>query len=112
MTFLTNNNFFIYNIILFLQSILLLLTCFLGLIKNKNNILLIFIFLEIGLLAISLTFVFGLNLIIIINYYSQIIAIFIMALAAMESCIGLCLLIVFFKLKNSISTKKLNSLIN
>jgi len=105
-------NFFTFNLIPFLQSILLLLTCFLGLIKNKNNILLIFIFLEIGLLAISLTFVFGLNLLNIINYYGQIIAIFIMALAAMESCIGLCLLIVFFKLKGTISTKKINSLIS
>jgi len=98
-------------IVPFLLSLLLLLTGLLGVLKNKNNILIIFIFLEVCLLSISLIFIFGSNLLYFNNNVGQIVAIFVLTLAAAESCIGLSLLIVFFKLKGSINTNNLNSLI-
>lgn len=98
------------SLIPFFQAVLLLITFIIGIIKNKENILLIFIFLEIGLLSISLIFIFGSVLIFNINF-GQILSLFILTLAACESCIGLSLLIVFFKLKGSTATLKLNSLI-
>ena len=88
---------------------MLLLTGLIGIIKNKNNILLIFIFLEVSLLSINLIFIFG--SILFNNDVGLIIAIFILTLSACESCIGLAILISFFKLKGSVNTIKLNSLI-
>ena len=92
-----------------LFSILLLFCGLIGLIKNKSNVLLIFIFLEVALLSINLIFIFSSNL--INNNTNLIIAIFILTLAACESCIGLAILITFFKLKGTTNTIKLNSLI-
>jgi len=94
-----------------LLSILLILTSLLGILKNKNNILLIFIHFELNLLGVSLLYFFGTNLFFFNNSIGNIIALFILILAACESCIGLAILINFFKLKGSINTYNLNSLI-
>lgn len=119
LNFNNNNNFnfftfnasiaYFHNLAHLIVSVLLLLTGLIGIIKNKNNILLIFIFLEVSLLSINLIFIFG--SILFNNDVGLIIAIFILTLSACESCIGLAILISFFKLKGSVNTIKLNSLI-
>lgn len=99
-----------FNNIFIIWILFLIFTSLIGLFKQKNNIILFFINLELSILGISLLFIF--SSILINNYnFGQIIALFILTLAACESSIGLSILIIFFKLKNSISTKKINSII-
>ena len=81
-----------------------------GLYKNETNIILYYVSLELCLLSITLLFIFGTAL---MNQAitGQVLAIFILTIAACESAIGLTILILFFKLKNTVSVKKLDSII-
>ena len=79
-----------------------------GILINRTNILLLLICIEIMLLSLSLNFL-------IISYFnisviSQIISIFIITVAAVESAIGLSIMISFYKIKGSISLRFLNML--
>ena len=79
-----------------------------GLMINRSNILLILISIEIMLLSLSLNFI-------ITSIYNesiigQIIAIFITTVAAVESAIGLSIMIAFYKIRGSISIKLINLL--
>jgi len=79
-----------------------------GLLLNRSNILLILINIEIMLLSLSLNFLIS-------CYYSnilsgQIISIFVITVAAVESAIGLSIMISFYKLRGSVSIKLLNLL--
>ena len=96
-----------YNDIGFLPLLIFNLSL-IGLIINRSNILLILISIEIMLLSLSLNFLitsFNNNSII-----GQIIALFIITVAAVESAIGLSIMIAFYKLKGSISIKFINLL--
>lgn len=71
-----------------------------GIILNRKNILIVIMSIELLLLAINLNFaVFSIYLDDIIG---QIFVIFILTIAATESAIGLAIITVFFRLKNSI----------
>jgi NADH-quinone oxidoreductase subunit K len=71
-----------------------------GIILNRKNILIVIMSIELLLLAINLNFaVFSIYLDDIIG---QIFIIFILTIAATESAIGLAIITVFFRLKNSI----------
>jgi len=79
-----------------------------GILINRTNILLLLICIEIMLLSLSLNFL-------IISYFNmsimgQIISIFIITIAAVESAIGLSIMISFYKIKGSISLRFLNML--
>ena len=79
-----------------------------GILINRTNILLLVICIEIMLLSLSLNFL-------IISYFNisvigQIISIFIITVAAVESAIGLSIMISFYKIKGSISLRFLNML--
>ena len=79
-----------------------------GILINRTNILLLLICIEIMILSLSLNFL-------IISYFnisviSQIISIFIITVAAVESAIGLSIMISFYKIKGSISLRFLNML--
>lgn len=71
-----------------------------GIILNRKNILIVIMSIELLLLAINLNFAaFSIYLDDIIG---QIFIIFILTIAATESAIGLAIITVFFRLKNSI----------
>jgi NADH-quinone oxidoreductase subunit K len=71
-----------------------------GIVLNRKNILIVIMSIELLLLAINLNFAaFSIYLDDIIG---QIFIIFILTIAATESAIGLAIITVFFRLKNSI----------
>uniref|UniRef100_UPI00300258E5 NADH dehydrogenase subunit 4L n=1 Tax=Cocconeiopsis kantsiensis TaxID=3082010 RepID=UPI00300258E5 len=71
-----------------------------GIVLNRKNILIIIMSIELLLLSINLNFVaFSIYLDDIVG---QIFVIFILTIAATESAIGLAILTVFYRLKNSI----------
>jgi len=80
----------------------------LGISINRSNIVMILLCLEMMLLSIIISFLFGAyfqN-----NDLGQLGSIFIMTMAAIESAIGLSIMIVFSKLKGSVSIRFLNVL--
>jgi len=94
-------NLYIFPLLLFVLSIL-------GIILNQSNIILILIFIEIMLLSISLNFI--IHAYVINNLLGQICSIYIITVAAVESAIGLSIMITFYKLRGSISIRFLNLL--
>ena len=80
----------------------------LGLVLNRKNILITIMSLELMLLAVNLNFViFSIYL---GDVVGQIFVLFILTIAATESAIGLALLTVYYKLKNSIQLDKIKTL--
>jgi len=80
----------------------------LGLVLNRKNILITIMSLELMLLAVNLNFViFSIYL---DDVVGQIFVLFILTIAATESAIGLALLTVYYKLKNSIQLDKIKTL--
>jgi NADH-quinone oxidoreductase subunit K len=74
-----------------------------GVIANKNNILIMLLCLEILILAINLNFI---TLSVYLDdIIGQIITIFVLAIAAAESALGLALITCLYQLKNSIEIK-------
>jgi len=72
----------------------------LGIVLNRKNILIIIMSIELLLLAVNLNFAaFSIYLDDIIG---QIFVLFILTIAATESAIGLAVITVFYRLKNSI----------
>ena len=79
-----------------------------GIIINRTNIILVLICIEIMLLSISLNLLihsFNLNTIL-----GHVYSIYIITVAAVESAIGLSIMISFYKIKGSISIRFLNLL--
>lgn len=77
----------------------------LGLVLNRKNIIITLMALELMLLAVNLNFIiFSVYLDDIVG---QVFVLFILTIAATESSIGLALLMVYFKLKNSIYMEKI-----
>ncbi len=107
-----NNTFPIYNFssIFILWALFLNFIGLIGLFKRRNNIILFFISLELSILSVTILFILG-SIILKNDMFGQILSLFILTLAACESSIGLALLITFFKLKSTVSVKKLNSLV-
>ena len=71
-----------------------------GIVLNRKNILIIIMSIELLLLAVNLNFAaFSIYLDDIVG---QIFILFILTIAATESAIGLAIITVFYKLKNSI----------
>lgn len=79
---------------------LLYLIGVIGLILNRKNILIIIMCLEIMLLSINLNFItFSIYL---DDLIGQMFVLYILSVAATESSIGLAILVVFFRIKNTI----------
>nr|AER54507.1 NADH dehydrogenase subunit 4L [Ectopleura larynx] len=88
--------------------ILVFIISLIGIIINRSNILLILINIELMLLSITLNLLISSFL---LNSVSgQILSLFIISLAAVESAIGLSLMITFYKIKGSISINLINLL--
>lgn len=93
----------IYTLPLFLFTLSML-----GISINRSNIIMILVCFEMMLLSIIISFLFSgflLN-----NDLGQIGSIFIMTMAAVESAIGLSIMIVFSKIKGSVAIRFLNVL--
>lgn len=91
----------VFPFVLFFISIL-------GIIINRTSIILLLISIEIMLLSISLSF---LTISLWFNSIIGLIAvIFVITVAAVESAIGLSIMISFYKIKGSISIRFLNLL--
>lgn len=93
LTTITIYHFLILTTILFTTGLV-------GILINRKNILIIIMSIELLLLSVNLNFVaFSIYLDDIVG---QIVVLFILAIAAAESAIGLAILINLYKLKNSI----------
>ena len=96
---LTNLNF-----ILILTTILFTIGA-IGLVLNRKNILIIIMSIELMLLAVNLNFiVFSIYL---DDVLGQLFVLFILTVAATESSIGLAILSVYYKVKNTILIEKI-----
>lgn len=85
--------------ILTITSLLFFIGLF-GVVLNRKNILIIIMSIEILLLAVNLNF--ATLSIYLDDIVGQIFVIFVLTIAAAESAIGLSIITVFFRLKNSI----------
>lgn len=93
---------------LYILPILLFIISMLGISINRSSIIMILLCFEMMLLSIILSLLFGAyNL---DAELGQISSIFIMTMAAVESAIGLSIMIVFSKLKGSVAIRFLNIL--
>ena len=105
----------IYMIILNINYILnIVITLFLigvlGLVLNRKNILITLMSIELMLLAINLNFiVFSIYLDDLAGY---IFVLFILTIAAAESAIGLAILTIYYRLKNTIRMDKIKNIKN
>ena len=102
----------IYMIILNLSYILnIIITLFLigvlGLVLNRKNILITLMSIELILLAVNLNFtIFSIYLDDITGY---VFVLFILTIAAAESAIGLAILTIYYRLKNTIRIDKIKN---
>lgn len=88
-------------------TLLLFFIGVLGLVLNRKNILITIMSLELMLLAVNLNFVtFSIYL---DDVMGQIFVLFILTIAATESAIGLALLTIYYKLKNTIQMEKIKN---
>nr|ALO20824.1 NADH dehydrogenase subunit 4L [Eudendrium capillare] len=94
------------NFILHFLPVSMFIFSILGIIINRKNIILILLCIEIMLLSISLNILITSFIIDVI--LGQFIALYIFTVAAVESAIGLSIIISFYKLKGSLSIKYLN----
>ena len=87
--------------------LILFLVGVLGLVLNRKNILITLMSIELMLLAINLNFViFSIYLDDITGY---VFVLFILTIAAAESAIGLAILTVYYRLKNTIRIDKIKN---
>jgi len=94
-------NYLAVNTIIFLIGVL-------GLVLNRKNILIILMSIELMLLAINMNFVvFSVHL---DDLLGQIFALFILTVAAAESAIGLAILVVYHRVRNTIAVEKIQAL--
>ena len=87
---------------------LIFLIGLIGIFINKRNVLLIIICVELNLLAINFSFLIS-------SFYlddilGQIYTIFVLVIAAAETSIGLAILVVYYRIRGTISIEFLNKL--
>ena len=88
--------------------IILFLIGVLGLVLNRKNILITIMSIELMLLAVNLNFV--LFSIYLDDIVGQVFVLFILTIAATESAIGLAILVVYYRLKNTIRIDKIKTI--
>lgn len=79
-----------------------------GIVLNRSHTILILVCIELMLLSITLNFV--INSVKLENISGQIYALYLVTVAAVETAIGLSILITFYKIRGSISIKIINLL--
>jgi NADH-quinone oxidoreductase subunit K len=81
---------------------------FCGIILNRKNVILILVSIELMLLSINFNFL--INSVYLDDRLGQIFALFILTIAAAESSIGLSILIIYYRIKGTISIDLINVL--
>ena len=71
-----------------------------GVITNRRNLLIILMGVEVNLLSLNLSFV--LFSIYFDDLYGQLLSLFILAVAASESAVGLAVIIIYYRVRGSI----------
>ena len=98
-----------YVTIFFLISVILCITGVIGLVFNRNNIIIIVLSIELLLLSINLNFaIFCLYLSLhgfIFAIVDQFFILFILVVAATELTIGLAIIVVYYRIKNTVYIK-------
>ena len=97
----------IHNITFFiLINVILFTTGVIGLVFNRKNILIVVMSIELLLLSINLNFViFSLYLDDIVG---QVFVLFILVVAATESTIGLAIIVVYYRIRNTVSLENIS----
>jgi NADH-quinone oxidoreductase subunit K len=84
---------------------LLFLIGLLGIALNKRNILIVLMCIELVLLSLNLNFItFSVYF---DDLYGQLFSLFILTVAAAESAIGLAIIIIYYRIRGSISMEQL-----
>ncbi len=81
-------------------NFLLFIISLTGLIKNRQNILLVLMSIELLLLSVNLNFI--LFSIYLDDLYGQLFSFFILTVAAAESGIGLAIIIIYYRIRGNI----------
>lgn len=108
---MNNMFFYIYYLDLLKYNILciiLLIISILGILITRKNLIVIIMSIELMLLSISLSFIF--SSLYLDDSFGQIIALFILTIAAAETSIGLALIVIYYRLHNRISIDFINSI--
>jgi NADH-quinone oxidoreductase subunit K len=82
------------NILLFIVSVL-------GIINNRRNILLLLMSIEVVLLSLNLNFI--VMSVYFDDFTGQLLAFFILTVAAAESAVGLAVIIIYYRLRGGIA---------
>ncbi len=80
----------------------------LGIFLNKKNVIIILMSIELILLSVNINFISFSSY--LGDLSGQIFAMFILTVAAAEAAIGLAILVVFFRNKNSIAVEDINQM--
>ena len=91
-----------------IMLILLFVISIIGIILNRTHTILILICIELMLLSITLNFL--VNSTLLNSIIGQVYSLYIITVAAVETAIGLSILITFYKVRGSISVNLLNLL--
>jgi NADH-quinone oxidoreductase subunit K len=84
-------------------SMILFLLGIWGIFLNRKNILIMLMSIELMLLAVNLNFLFF--SVYLDDFLGQLFALFVLTVAAAESAIGLALLVVYYRVRGSISVE-------
>ena len=76
-----------------------------GILINKRSVIIILISIELMLLAININFIIFSA--ILDDFIGQLFALFVLTIAAAESAVGLAILVIFFRVRSSISINTL-----
>ena len=79
-----------------------------GIFLNRRNLIILLMSIELVLLAVNMNFVAFSHF--LGDMHGQVFVFFILTVAAAESAIGLAILVLLFRNKNSISVEELNTL--
>ena len=79
-----------------------------GLFITRKNIIIILMCVELMLLGINMDFI--VYSVYLDDFYGQIVALFVLTVAAAESAIGLAILVVYYRVKGIIGTLYINNL--
>ena len=82
-------------------NFLLFILGLIGIIANRKNILIILMCVELVLLSLNLNFI--IFSIYFDDLYGQLFSLFILTVAAAESAVGLAIIIIYYRLRGSIS---------
>ena len=77
----------------------------LGIVLNRRNILIILMCIELVLLSLNLNFI--LFSVYFDDLYGQLFSLFILTVAAAESAIGLAIIIIYYRIRGSISINQI-----